>query len=97
MKRASASTACCRQQERQPRQCSGSLRAHHTSLMGPGAWTKSPSPARAAYELNRAMALALDRPEAQAAWQQGEDPLADAAADLELREAMAAGFDELRC
>lgn len=34
--------------------------------------------------------------EAQAAWKQGEDPLADAAADLELREAMAAGFDEMR-
>lgn len=49
-----------------------------------------------AYELNHALVLALNRPDAQAAWQQGEDPLADAAADLELREAMAAGFDEMR-
>lgn len=49
-----------------------------------------------AYELNHALVLALDRPDAQAAWKQGEDPLADAAADLELREAMAAGFDEMR-
>ena len=49
-----------------------------------------------AYELNHALVLALDRPDAQAVWQQGEDPLADAAADLELRKAMAAGFDEMR-
>lgn len=50
--------------------------------------------ARGAYELNHT--LVLDRPDAQAAWKQGEDPLADAAADLELRAAMAAGFDEMR-
>ena len=42
------------------------------------------------------MALALERPDAQAAWEPGEDPLANVAADLELREAMAAGFDEIR-
>ena len=48
-----------------------------------------------AYELNHALLLALDRPDAQAAWKQGEDPLAEAAVDLELREAMAAGFDEV--
>ena len=40
--------------------------------------------------------LALDRPDAQAAWALGEDPLAEAAADAEQREAMAAGFDEMR-
>lgn len=49
-----------------------------------------------AYELNHALVLALDRPDAQAAWARGEDPLAEAAADLELREAMAASFDEIR-
>lgn len=50
-----------------------------------------------AYELNHALVLALDRPDAQAVRKQGQDPLAEAAADLELREAMAAGFDEMRC
>jgi Fe-S-cluster containining protein len=49
-----------------------------------------------AYELHHALVLALDRPDAQAAWAQGEDPLAEAAADVEQREAMAAGFDEIR-
>ena len=49
-----------------------------------------------AYELNHALVLALDQPDAKAAWSRGEDPLAEAAADLELREAMAAGFDEMR-
>lgn len=48
-----------------------------------------------AYELHHALVLALDRPDAQAAWAQGEDPLAEAAADVEQREAMAAGFDEM--
>lgn len=46
-----------------------------------------------AYELNHALVLALDAPDSKAAWLQGDDPLADAAADLEQREAMAAGFD----
>ena len=49
-----------------------------------------------AYELNHALVLALDRQDAQAAWKQGEDPLAEAAVDLEQREAMAASFDEVR-
>ena len=49
-----------------------------------------------AYELNHALVLALDRQDAQAAWKQGEDPLAGAAVDLEQREAMAASFDETR-
>lgn len=49
-----------------------------------------------AYELHHALVLALDRPDAQAAWARGEDPLAEAAADVEQREAMAAGFDEMR-
>ncbi len=49
-----------------------------------------------AYELHHALVLALDRPDAQAAWALGEDPLAEAAADVEQREAMAAGFDEMR-
>ena len=48
-----------------------------------------------AYELNHALLLALDAPDAQAAWLQGADPLAEAAVDLEQREAMAAGFDEM--
>jgi len=48
------------------------------------------------YELHHALVLALDRPDAQAAGALGEDPRAEAAADLELREAMAAGFDEMR-
>jgi len=48
-----------------------------------------------AYELNHALLLALDAPDAQAAWLQGADPLAGAAVDLEQREAMAAGFDEV--
>lgn len=50
-----------------------------------------------AYELNHALVLALDAPDAHTAWLQGADPLADAAADLDQREAMAAGFDEMRC
>lgn len=49
-----------------------------------------------AYELHHALVLALDRPDAQMAWAQGEDPLADAAADLAQRQAMAAEFDEMR-
>ncbi|MFP8779775.1 YkgJ family cysteine cluster protein [Hydrogenophaga sp. RWCD_12] len=48
-----------------------------------------------AYELNHALVLALDRQDAQAVWKQGEDPLAEAAVDLEQREAMAASFDEV--
>ena len=48
-----------------------------------------------AYELNHALVLELDQPDAQAAWDQGEDPLAEAAADVEQREVMAAGFDEM--
>jgi Fe-S-cluster containining protein len=48
-----------------------------------------------AYELNHALVLALDRQDAQAAWKQGEDPLVEAAVDLEQREAMAASFDEV--
>jgi hypothetical protein len=48
-----------------------------------------------AYELNHALVLALDAPDAQAAWLQGDDPLAEAAVDLDQREAMAAGFDEI--
>jgi hypothetical protein len=40
--------------------------------------------------------LALDRPDAQMVWAQGEDPLADASADLEQRQAMAPEFDEMR-
>jgi hypothetical protein len=39
--------------------------------------------------------LALDAPDAQADWLQGADPLAKAAVDLDQREAMAAGFDEI--
>ncbi len=49
-----------------------------------------------AYELHHTLVLALDRPDAQAAWARGEYPLAEAAADVEQREAMAAGFDEMR-
>ncbi|MGM9428807.1 YkgJ family cysteine cluster protein [Hydrogenophaga sp. MI9] len=49
-----------------------------------------------AYELNHALVLALDRLDAQDAWKQGQDPLAEAAVDLEHREAMAASFDEVR-
>jgi len=49
-----------------------------------------------AYELHHALVLALDRPDAQAAWALGEDPLTEAAAEVELRDVMAAGFDEMR-
>ncbi|MDP3924679.1 MAG: hypothetical protein Q8Q84_15110 [Hydrogenophaga sp.] len=42
------------------------------------------------------LVLTLDAPDAQASWLQGADPLAEAAVDLEQREAMAAGFDEIR-
>jgi len=49
-----------------------------------------------AYELHHALVLALDRPDTQAAWALGDDPLAEAAADVERREVMAAGFDEMR-
>jgi len=48
-----------------------------------------------AYELNHALVLALDAPDAQTTWARGSDPLAEAAADLHQREAMAAGFDEI--
>jgi len=48
-----------------------------------------------AYELNHALVLALDAPEAQADWLRGADPLAAAVVDLDQREAMAAGFDEV--
>lgn len=37
--------------------------------------------------------LALDLPDAQEVWKHGDDLLADAPADLELRGAMAAEFD----
>jgi len=50
----------------------------------------------AAYELNHALALALGSDRSAAAWLAGQDPLAPAAADLDLREAMAAEFDDLR-
>lgn len=43
------------------------------------------------------MPLALERPDAQAAWEQGEDPLTNVATDLELREAMAAGLRTPLC
>jgi len=46
-----------------------------------------------AFELNHALVLALDQPEALDAWLAGGSPLADAAVDRELREAIAAGFD----
>jgi Fe-S-cluster containining protein len=46
-----------------------------------------------AFELNHALVLALDQPEALDDWLAGGSPLADAAVDLELREAIAAGFD----
>ena len=49
-----------------------------------------------AYELNHALLLTLDTPDAHASWLQGADPLAEAAVDLAQREAMAAGFDEMR-
>lgn len=49
-----------------------------------------------AYELNHALVLALDSPDAHTAWLRGDDPLADAAADLDQREALAAGFDEMQ-
>ncbi|MCY1381345.1 hypothetical protein D9M69_692410 [compost metagenome] len=49
-----------------------------------------------AYELNHALVLALDAPDAaHAAWLEGADSLAAAAVDLDQREAMAAGFDEI--
>lgn len=48
-----------------------------------------------AYELNYTLVLALDAPDAQAAWLRGADLLAEAAVDLDQREAMAAGFDEV--
>jgi Fe-S-cluster containining protein len=46
-----------------------------------------------AFELNHALVLALDQPEALDDWLAGGTPLADAAVDLELRDAIAAGFD----
>jgi Fe-S-cluster containining protein len=46
-----------------------------------------------AFELNHALVLALDQPDALADWLAGGSPLADAAVDLALREAMAADFD----
>jgi hypothetical protein len=50
----------------------------------------------AACELNHALVLALDNPEAQADWLGGADPLNAAAVDGAVRDAMAAGFDEIR-
>lgn len=47
-----------------------------------------------AYELNHALALALDDEHASADWLAGRDPLAAAAVDTDQREAMAAWFDE---
>lgn len=47
------------------------------------------------FELNHALSLALDNNAAQASWLDGGDPLADAAIDLDVRSAMAAGFDEV--
>lgn len=49
-----------------------------------------------AYELQHALVLALNAPGAQTDWLNGQDPLADAAVDVEHRAAMAAGFDEVR-
>jgi Fe-S-cluster containining protein len=46
-----------------------------------------------AFELNHALVLALDQPNALADWLAGGTPLADAAADLDLRQSMADGFD----
>ena len=48
-----------------------------------------------AYELNHALLLALDRPEAHGEWLKGGDPLREAALDQHLREAMAADFDAM--
>ena len=47
------------------------------------------------HELNHAVILALDNPNAQTRWLDGGDPLADAAIDLDYRSAMAAGFDDI--
>ncbi len=47
------------------------------------------------YELNHALSIALDDTRCASRWLDGEDPLAPAAADLEIRDAMAAEFDEL--
>jgi Fe-S-cluster containining protein len=46
-----------------------------------------------AFELNHALVLALDQPNAQADWLAGGAPLADAAVDLALRQSMADSFD----
>lgn len=46
------------------------------------------------YELNHALVLALDNPQAGAQWLTGADPLAAAAVDADQREAMAAWFDD---
>lgn len=48
-----------------------------------------------AYELNHALVLALDSPDSHMQWLQGNDPLAAAATDLELRAAMAMDFDSI--
>lgn len=48
-----------------------------------------------AYELNHALVLALDTPDAYAAWTAGADPLAGAAVDQDVRAALAASFDEV--
>ena len=47
------------------------------------------------YELNHALLIALDDEDAQSNWLAGDDPLANAAADLEHRAAMAADFDAM--
>lgn len=47
------------------------------------------------YELNHALLLALDDDTALSNWLAGGDPLADAAVDLALRDAMAADFDAM--
>jgi Fe-S-cluster containining protein len=47
------------------------------------------------HELNHALILTLDNSAAQAIWLEGGDPLADAAVDLDYRNAMATGFDDV--
>jgi len=48
------------------------------------------------YELNAAIVRAFDDPQAEGVWLQGGDPLATCAIDEDLREDMAAVFDQLR-
>jgi Fe-S-cluster containining protein len=48
-----------------------------------------------AFELNHALVLALDDNSAATSWLSGAAPLAAAAVDLEFRDAMVAGFDDV--